>query len=72
MSSGIGCSGGGGGGGGLWVLANYYLLVLCFFIFVFLSMVVAGIRCGFAGWLTLDSGWWWLLLLLQVIRIKKD
>ena len=54
MSSGIGCS---GGGGGLWVLANYYLLVLCFFIFVFLSMVVAGIRCGFAGWLTLDSGW---------------
>ena len=69
MSFGIGCS---GGGGGLWVLANCYLLVLCFFIFAFLSMVVAGIGCGFAGWLTLDSGWRWLLLLLQVVRIKKD
>ena len=53
MSFGIGCS---GGGGGLWVLANYYLLVLCFFIFVFLPMVVASIGCGFAGWLTLDNG----------------
>ena len=53
MSFGIGCS---GGGGGLWVLANCYLLVLCFFIFGFLPMVVAGIGCGFAGWLTLDNG----------------
>ena len=57
MSFGIGCS---GGGGGLWVLANCYLLVLCFFIFVCLPMVVVGIGCGFAGWLTLDNGWWWL------------
>ena len=23
-------------------------------------MVVVGIGCGFAGWLTLENGWWWL------------
>ena len=69
MGFGIGCS---VGGGELWVLANCYLLVLCFFISIFLPMVVAGIGCGFARWLALDDGWRWLLLLLQVTRIKKD
>ena len=68
MSFGIGCS---GGGGGLWVLANCYLLVLCFFIFGFLPMVVAGIGCGFAGWLTLDNGRWWLDMTKRTGQVRS-